>query len=64
MEIFLYIYYIVLHVCIYIYIRRNYHIKKGKIQNMRHIGDEGGLDGGDTFEEEKSTIFWWWQRKN
>lgn len=23
---------------------------------MRHIGDEGGLDGGDTFEEEKSTI--------
>ena len=24
---------------------------------MRHIGDEGGLDGGDTFEEEKSTIF-------
>ena len=31
---------------------------------MRHIGDEGGLDGGDTFEEEKSIIFWWWQRKN
>lgn len=45
---FLYIYSIVLHVYIY---------KKKLPYNMRRIGDEGGLDGGDTFKEEKSTIF-------